>query len=71
MSGLHPDMPIHQRVSVISDALAKVLDRAPLMEVEGTGNGEGLFVWVRGPGEGRMDSSIYIEDLARELEVLL
>ncbi len=68
---LHPEMPIHQRIALIAEALAVVLNRGPLMEIGGTGNGDGQFVWVRGPGEKDMDTGIHVDEIARELEVLL
>lgn len=71
MSGLRPDMPIHQRIATIVEALEVVLNRSPLMEIAGTGNGDGQFVWVRGPGEKDMDTGIHVEEIARELELLL
>lgn len=72
MAQLHPDMPIHQRCALIAAALAKVLDRGPEMSVEATGpSGSDLGVWViKNPYD---DSRVAheIDDIARELEVLL
>ena len=72
MDQLRPDMPIHQRVALIAAALAKVLDRGPEMSVEATGSAStDLGVWViKNPYD---DSRVAheIDDIARELEVLL
>ncbi len=72
MAQLHPDMPIHQRTALIAEALAKVLDRGPEMSVESTGaSATDLGVWViKNPYD---DSRVAheIDDIARELEVLL
>lgn len=69
---LHPDMPIHERQALIAAALAKVLDRGPEMSVEATGPAcTDLGVWViKNPYD---DSRVAheIDDIARELEVLL
>lgn len=69
---LRPDMPIHERQALIAAALAKVLDRGPEMSVEATGSGcTDLGVWViKNPYD---DSRVAheIDDIARELEVLL
>lgn len=70
MTQLHPDMPIHQRVALIAEALAKVLDRGQDMSVEPTSESS-MGVWViRRPYD---DSRVAheIDDIARELEVLL
>lgn len=70
MTQLHPDMPIHQRVTLIAEALTRVLDRGPEMSVEATGECS-MGVWIiRRPHD---DSRVAheIDDIARELEVLL
>ncbi|TKD12919.1 hypothetical protein FBT96_20055 [Rhodobacter capsulatus] len=69
---LHPDLPIHQRIALIAEALAVVLDRGPEMAVEHTGPYPGnLGVYVI--GEPYDDSRVVhqIDNIARELEVLL
>lgn len=72
MAQLRPDMEIHQRVALIAAALAQVLDRGPEMSVESTGPAcTDLGVWViKNPCD---DSRVAheIDDIARELEVLL
>lgn len=69
---LHPDMPIHQRTALIAAALAKVLDRGPEMSVEATGSAGtdlGVYVIAHPYSDGRVAHEI--DDIARELEVLL
>lgn len=72
MAQLRPDMEIHQRVALIAAALAKVLDRGPEMSVESTGSappGLGVYVIRRPYDDSRVAHEI--DDIARELEVLL
>lgn len=72
MTQLHPDMPIHLRVALIAEALAKVLDRGPEMSVESTGPSSsdlGVYVIRRPYDDSRVAHEI--DDIARELEVLL
>lgn len=72
MAQLHPDMPIPTRVALIAEALEKVLDRGPEMAVEGTGPTGcdlGVFV-IKNPWSDERVAHM-IDDLARELEVLL
>lgn len=70
MARLHPDTPIHQRTALIAEALAKVLDRGPEMSVEPTGPSEfGVYVIRRPYDDSRIAHEI--DDIARELEVLL
>lgn len=69
---LCPDMPIHQRTALIAAAPAKVLDRGPEMSVEATGMAStdlGLYVLARPFSDARRVHEI--DDIARELEVLL
>lgn len=70
MPQLCPDMPIYERISIISEALAKVLDRGPEMSVEPTGEGSmGVYVIRRPYDDSRVAHEI--EAIARELELLL
>ena len=72
VSQLRPDMEIHQRVALIAAALAKALDRGPEMSVESTGPGctdLGVYVIRRPYDDSRVAHEI--DDIARELEVLL
>lgn len=69
---LTPDMPIHQRVQIIRDALAKVLNRGPEMSVESSGpSWNDLAVWVvENPwSDNRVGHDL--DEIARELEALL
>ncbi len=65
-----PDMPIHQRIAIISEALTVVLNRDICMAVEtSVETGPGLYV-----SDGQYDGvrvRYSIEQIARELEVLL
>lgn len=72
MAQLHPEMPIHQRIAMIAEALAKVLDRGPEMSVEATGSAStdlGLYVIKRPYSDERVAHEL--DDIARELEILL
>ncbi|GHC22459.1 hypothetical protein GCM10007291_22400 [Gemmobacter nanjingensis] len=72
MAQLRPDMPIHQRTALIAAALARVLDRGPEMSVEATGMAStdlGVFVIKNQWSDERVAHEI--DDIARELEVLL
>lgn len=72
MTRLTADMPIHQRHALIAAALAKVLDRGPEMSVESTGSAAsdlGVYVIRRPYDDSRVAHEI--DDIARELEVLL
>lgn len=72
MAQLRPDMPIFQRRALIAEALAKVLDRGPEMSVEATGpSGTDLGVWVSSGCYTDVRVAFEIDDIARELEVLL
>jgi len=66
-----PDMPIHERIQMLENALAKVLNRGGNMEVEPYGEPGTLAVYVlRKPWSNARDSySLYT--LAREMELLL
>lgn len=69
---LSPDMTIHQRVAVIAEALARVLDRHPVISVEATGPAStdlGIYVLSEAYSDAR--TCIEIDDLAREMEALL
>lgn len=71
MAQLTPDMPIFERVQIIRDALAKVLDRGPEMSVEGNGPSTDLAVLVidKPFSDGRVAHDLH--EIAIELEVLL
>lgn len=72
MTQLRPDMPIHERVALIAAALARVLDRGPTMSVEATGmacTDLGVYVISHPYSDSRVAHEI--DDIARELEVLL
>lgn len=70
MTKLHPGMPIHQRTSLIADALARVLDRGPEMSVEPTDQCSfGVWVIRRPYDDSRVAHEI--DTIARELEMLL
>jgi hypothetical protein len=72
MQRLNPDMPISRRVRLIAEALEKVLDRGPEMSVEATGSAVsdlGLYVIAKPYSDERVAHEI--DDIARELEVLL
>lgn len=72
MAQLHPDMPIHERTALIAAALAKVLDRGPQMSVEATGMAStDLGVYVISAPYSDTRTAYEIDDIARELEVLL
>ena len=68
---LKPDMSIIQRQSVLEDALAQLLNRGPEMSVEPGGEPGTLFAWVIEAPHSNTRTGISIDDLARELEVLL
>lgn len=72
MAQLHPDMPIAQRISILEDALAKVLDIDGTMSVELSSNSPGdraVYV-VEGPySDRRIGHDLYA--IAREMERLL
>lgn len=69
---LHPDMPIHQRIALIAEALAVVLNRGGEMEVAQTGPYPGnLGVYVIAQPYDDSRKVHQIDDLAREMEVLL
>lgn len=67
---LHPDMSIHERIEILTAALATVLDRGTLMSVEpSVVDGPELYV---GDGKNGCTRERYsIERIARELELLL
>jgi hypothetical protein len=72
MSGLRPDMTIYQRVEVIEEALAKVLNRDSTMSVEQTGpayRDRGVWVIEDHHSERRVAHDLY--QLALEMERLL
>ena len=72
MIRLAPDLPIHQRIAIISEALAQVLDRGPEMSVEATGPAAsdlGVYVIRRPYDESRVAHEL--DQIAREMEVLL
>lgn len=72
MVQLRPDMPIIQRRALIAEALAKVLNRGPEMSVEGTGAScSDLAVWVHSGCYTDVRVAFEIDDIARDLEVLL
>ena len=70
--GLKPDMSIMERIAVIEDALAKVLDRGPEMSVEASEqSGSDMAVWVieKPYSDVRVGHDLY--RIARELELML
>lgn len=72
MAQLHPDMPSYQRRALIAEALARVLNRGPEMSVEATGSAcsdLGVYVIANPWSDERVAHEI--DDIARELEVLL
>lgn len=72
MTQLRTDMPIHERVALIAAALVRVLDRGPTMSVEATGPAAtdlGVYVIANPWSDARVAHEI--DDIARELEVLL
>lgn len=72
MTQLRPEMPIYERVALIAAALARVLDRGPAMSVEATGSAStdlGVYVIANPWSDARVAHEI--DDIARELEVLL
>ena len=72
MMQLRPEMPIYERVALIAAALARVLDRGPEMSVEATGSAStdlGVYVIANPWSDARVAHEI--DDIARELEVLL
>ncbi len=70
MAQLHPDMPIAQRVSILEDALAEVLDIDGTTSVELNGIGDRAVYVVEGPySDRRIGHDLYA--IAREMERLL
>ncbi|WP_126975527.1 hypothetical protein [Frigidibacter oleivorans] len=71
---LTADMPIWQRVEIIEEALAKVLDRDSSLIVASNGPGcRDRAVWVHPmPGDGEGEPVGHdLHEIARELEALL
>ena len=69
---LNANMSIHQRIAVIAEALARVLDRGPWFSVEATGpacTDLGLYVLSQPFSDARV--CLDIDVIARELEALL
>ncbi len=68
---LTDDQTIPKRVEIIEGALAKVLDRDDSMQVEAGDDHVSLYVWViKSPwSDERIGFSL--NEIARELEVLL
>ncbi|MGC9368686.1 MAG: hypothetical protein ACP5DX_04005 [Paracoccaceae bacterium] len=68
---LRPDMPIRDRIAVIEEALATVLDRDGTMSVErGDQYGE-RYVFVIGEHGPDIRTGHSLYEIARELEMLL
>lgn len=62
---------IPQRVEIIEEALASVLDRDGAMAVEPGGEPGTLFVWVIAKPFSEERTGFSLNQIARELEVLL
>lgn len=62
---------ITQRIQMLEDALEKVLDRGPEMSVEIYGPGEPMHVYVISSPWSDSRTAFDINQIARELEVLL
>lgn len=71
MAQLRPDMPIAQRIAILEDALAEVLDIDGTMSVErSSSDGDRAVYVVDGPYcDRRVGHDLYA--IARELERLL